>query len=469
MNTGTGTWDEDCNDNLQTGGAGGWGELWGPVPGYDSKPPDEFGNGLWVDKDVLAAAYSDVLTLANQGEFGTSPSESTLADVFYDIGEPVAFAPFLEQTLDTGNDAVYLDRLLTGDFDGDLTADRLVLQPMYDCRKGRIVEVIDGVQTVWHRDVTGILGDANCSDYFGASAGVGDFNGDGYDDVAMGVPGDDVGTYSHAGSISVIYGSSTGLTDSGDQIFHQDSMGVGGSAARWDFLGESMTVGDFDCDGFDDVAIGVAQDDVGSVRDAGAVNVIYGSSAGLSTVADNWYQGASGVLDTDELGDRFGASVAAGNFNNDLNSANGKDCDDLAIGSPSEDLASAPDSGRITVLYGGAVGLSISTQQGFYQGSGLGDSYEAGDLLGSVLIAGDIDANGIDDLWIQAAGEQCGTSSSSFGHQTLLGSSSGLSAASTSFVCADPEGAYPTSEWAHLRQLAEHYARAVIFQLENPT
>lgn len=60
---------------------------------------------------------------------------------------------------------------------------------------------------------------------------------------------------------------------------------------------------------------------------------------------------SAGSCETDELGDRFGASVAAGNFNDDLNSTNGKDCHDLAMGSPSEDLGSASDSGYVTVVY----------------------------------------------------------------------------------------------------------------------
>ncbi|WP_181198255.1 FG-GAP repeat protein [Enhygromyxa salina] len=469
MDMGTGTWAGDCREDLTTAGAGGWAEQWGPVPGHGKKAPAEPGSGLWVDKDVLAAAYGDILALAHQGTYGTPPSEAAIADAFYAVGEPLAAAPYLEQLVDMGNEAVYLDRVLSGDFDGDSTQDQLITQPMHDCRKGRVVEIIDDHQTVWDRDVSPTLGGAACGDYFGASAATGDFDGDGYDDVAVGVPGDEVGGYSHAGSIAVFYGSAAGLTTSGEQILHQDSMAVGGAAKPGDFLGESMAVGDFDCDGFDDVAIGAPQDDVGSVRDAGAVKVIYGSATGLSTIADDWYQGASGVTETEEPGDRFGASLAAGNFNDDVDPTTGNECDDLAIGAPSEDLGSAADSGHVTVLYGDTSGLSTASQQSFYQGKGLGDACESGDLLGAVLTAGDTNADGIDDLWVQAAGERCGTGSSSYGHQTLLGSSAGLSGSSTSFVCEDSGGAYTTLERGHLRQLAEHHARALIYQYENPT
>lgn len=418
---------------------------------------------------MLAAAYADIMVLANQDTYGNPPSESAVADAFYEVAEPFAATPFLEQMLDTGIDAVYLDRVLSGDFDGDSTMDKLILQPMYDCRKGRVVQVIDDVQTAWDRDVAGVLGDTACSDFFGASATIGDFNGDGYDDVAIGVPGDAVTSYAHAGSISVLYGSTSGLTASGDQILHQDSTGVGGASERWDFLGESLAVGDFNCDGYDDIAIGSPQEDVGSVLDAGTVNVIYGSTGGLSTVADEWYQGATGVLENDETGDRFGASIAAGNFNDDQNPTGGNACDDLAIASPSEDLGSEVGAGYVTVLYGDWGGLTTSTQQGFYEGGGFGDSYESGDLFGSAMAVVDENSDGIDDLVVQAGGEQCGSSAASYGHQTLLGSSSGLSGSSTSFVCEDATGTYTTIERGHLRQLAEHYARAVIYQYENPT
>lgn len=51
---------------------------------------------------------------------------------------------------------------------------------------------------------------------------------------------------------------------------------------------------------------------VGSVVDAGAVNVLYGSaSTGPSATGDQiWTQDSSGILDQVEDGDRFGASLS---------------------------------------------------------------------------------------------------------------------------------------------------------------
>ena len=54
-----------------------------------------------------------------------------------------------------------------------------------------------------------------------------DFNGDGFDDLAIGVPWEDVGGVENAGAVNVLYGSSGGLqVDSpDDQFWHQDREG----------------------------------------------------------------------------------------------------------------------------------------------------------------------------------------------------------------------------------------------------
>jgi hypothetical protein len=61
-----------------------------------------------------------------------------------------------------------------------------------------------------------------------------------------------------------------------------------------------------------DLAIGVPHEDIGSVSDAGAVHVIYGSffSNGLtSTGSQFWSQGSTGIPGGAEAGDHFGASM----------------------------------------------------------------------------------------------------------------------------------------------------------------
>ena len=70
------------------------------------------------------------------------------------------------------------------------------------------------------------------------------------------------------------------------------------------------------CDTFSvpiaDLAIGVPRENVGTIVDAGAVNVIYGSVSfdGLTFSNDQlWTQDSPGVPDVPEAGDRFGEAL----------------------------------------------------------------------------------------------------------------------------------------------------------------
>jgi hypothetical protein len=53
-----------------------------------------------------------------------------------------------------------------------------------------------------------------------------DFNNDGADDLAVGVPLDTVGAAMGAGAVNVLYGSATGLGGPGSQLFSQATPGV---------------------------------------------------------------------------------------------------------------------------------------------------------------------------------------------------------------------------------------------------
>jgi len=112
-------------------------------------------------------------------------------------------------------------------------------------------------------------------DQFGAELAAGDFNHDGFADLAASAPDESVGSLGGAGAVSVLYGSATGLTSSGGQLFTQ----VGSTPEEGDGFGVGLATGDFNHDGFADLAAGAPWEDVGSVGDAGAVSVLYGSAA----------------------------------------------------------------------------------------------------------------------------------------------------------------------------------------------
>jgi hypothetical protein len=114
-----------------------------------------------------------------------------------------------------------------------------------------------------------------------------DFNGDGAADLAIGAPGESLGSgQGSAGVVHVLYGSAGGLTAAGSQLWSQGSGGVGGIAEVGDGFGFALASGAINAGGQADLAIAAPGEDVGRVMDAGAVNVLYGSAGGL-TAAGN--------------------------------------------------------------------------------------------------------------------------------------------------------------------------------------
>ena len=280
-----------------------------------------------------------------------------------------------------------------------------------------------GGDQLWHQNTAGIKGRAEASDQFGFALACGDFNGDGQDDLAIGVPREDIGAISDAGAVNVIYGSAAGLTAAGDQLWHQDTPGVVGMAESGDFFAISLASGDFNGDGKDDLAIGVPGEGIGAIVVAGANSVLYGSAGGLTAAGDQlWHQDTPGVVGMAESGDLFATSLASGDFDGD-----GKD--DLAIGVPLEDIGAIVDAGIVNVLYGSAAGLTAAGDQAWHQNSrGVVGRAEAGDLFGDSLASGDFDGDGRDDLAIGVRREDIGTISDAGAVNVLYGTAAGLTA-----------------------------------------
>ena len=315
----------------------------------------------------------------------------------------------------THGDAVLLDRSMTGavddpevedywfgataaagDLNGDGYADLVVGDIPADAPSevavfpGSASGPMTGDAELWGQATPGIENAGGPGGRFGASLAIADFNGDGYDDLAAGAPDERLGEPADeafaAGAVNVIYGSSGGLTAEGNQLWSQGSPGVPGHDEAYDRFGRAVAAGDFDSDGYADLAIGVPGENRGAdrVTGKGAVVVLHGSAIGLtSTGAVRWTQDSPGVPGTAERIDGFGWSMVAADFGR-------SGAADLAIGVVREALKGVDEGGLVDVLYGSGHGLSAKHAQAWSKATagikGRVRSENFGEVLGGVVI-----------------------------------------------------------------------------------
>lgn len=219
-----------------------------------------------------------------------------------------------------------------------------------------------------HQGREGIFGLPEPGDRFGAALAQADFNSDGWGDLAIGAPGEDIGVLSDAGMVSVLYGGPDGFSAGGQLWLHQNVPGVPGVAEPGDRFGEALTPVDFNLDGIMDLAVGAPGEGIGARDDAGAVHVFYGGLNGLQASGGELLTQASpGVFGVPEAGDSFGQTLKA--FRQFL-----------VVGSPAEDIGVIEDAGMVHLFDG----LDYSSVP-YWQGGGALGLPEPGDRFGSAL------------------------------------------------------------------------------------
>ncbi|MEU1001345.1 VCBS repeat-containing protein [Streptomyces tibetensis] len=351
---------------------------------------------------------------------------------------------------------------------------------------GRLV-VLYGTQTgvssakrsTISQDTAGNPGTAETGDVFGADSAYADFNGDGYDDLAVSSPMEDVGGDKDGGAVAVLWGSAQGITGKGVSI-------ADAAPTKHDRWGRNLAAGDFDGDGKADLAVGNTSNVVyvlkGGISASGtAVKGRYSVKAPIQSSGEG--SGPRNLTAGDVNGDRRtdlvvdGFETATGQYWNQnyllpgtssglsaaaaqplkagvitgIADVNGDGYGDIVTGmhwnkaDGGVTFPGASDGGKVWITYGAADGVGSTT--GITQNTGnVPGSSEKNDYFGYELDLGDINGDGYQDLVVGVAGEDIGSVTDAGQLVVLYGSASGINTSSGAQSFAQSTAGVPGSD-----------------------
>ncbi|MGW7272318.1 integrin alpha [Streptomyces sp. NPDC054864] len=219
----------------------------------------------------------------------------------------------------------------------------------------------------WNKDEGSMGNFWNNSNGAANALAAGDFDGDNYDDLAVGncreIADENIDDpcgpeeLTKGGGIHIRFGGPNGSFGWEQQTFNQDTAGMPGVAETGDGFGDALAAADIDADGHDDLIAGAPGEAIGSAAKAGSVTVLKGGEMGLldpagaanpGTVA--YQQNSPDILGVAQAGDLFGGALAFGDHNGD-------GAPDLSVAAPGENSA----AGGVWDLPGGKAGGSVVT------------------------------------------------------------------------------------------------------------